>query len=128
MAKQNYLVPGTDLIIEKGTEIAIPFDAIQHDAEIYPNPDKFDPDRFTPEELAKRHPCSFLPFGSGPRVCIGLRFAMIEMKLALTYLLLNFKFELDKLKTPVPLKPSLKHVLVQSNQGVYIRAKNYQNW
>ena len=47
--------------------------------------------RFSPEEKAKRDPLTFLPFGYGPRNCIGMRFALIEIWLTLAYLLRDFK-------------------------------------
>ena len=48
--------------------------------------------RFTPEEKAKRHPLAHLAFGWGPRNCIGMRFALLEMKLALISVLRKYKF------------------------------------
>ena len=47
--------------------------------------------RFTPEEKAKRHPCAYLPFGHGPRNCIGMRFALLEVKMTLISILQKYR-------------------------------------
>ncbi|GFT67942.1 cytochrome P450 3A8 [Nephila pilipes] len=51
------------------------------------------PWRFTPEERAKRSPYVFMPFGTGPRNCVGMRFALVEVKVCLAYVLSNFKIK-----------------------------------
>ena len=61
----------SDLVVEKGLQIMLPILAIHRDPKYYPNPDKFDPERFSEEEKNKRPQCSFIPFGEGPRICIG---------------------------------------------------------
>lgn len=71
VATQDYQVPGESLIIEKGQKIVIPSFSIHHDPKYYPNPNDFDPDRFTAEEKSKRPNGTFIPFGDGPRQCIG---------------------------------------------------------
>lgn len=67
MAQANYKVPDTQITIEKGMSVVIPVYAIHHDSNYYPEPEKYDPQRFTPEETKKRHPMSWLAFGEGPR-------------------------------------------------------------
>lgn len=66
-ASRDYKVPNTNLTIRKGTLTMIPTYAIHNDAEIYPEPLKFDPERFNDENKRNRHPMAFLPFGDGPR-------------------------------------------------------------
>jgi cytochrome P450 family 6 len=60
---KDYKVPGKDLIIEKDLNLMLPMHAIHNDPEYFPEPDKFDPERFSPEAIKNRNPFTFLPFG-----------------------------------------------------------------
>jgi len=61
--KEDYNVPNSDLVIPKGTGVSIPIHAIQTDPQYYPDPFKFDPERFSEENKRNRHPMTHLPFG-----------------------------------------------------------------
>lgn len=69
---KEYKLPNTNIIIEKDIPVMIPIFAIHNDPEYYPNPERFYPERFSPENKTSRHHFSFLPFGEGPRICIGI--------------------------------------------------------
>lgn len=72
---------------KKGVTVAFPIWAIHHDPEFFPEPDDFKPERFLSQEGTTIQPFAYIPFGEGPRKCIGLRFAMVQMKIALAKLL-----------------------------------------
>ncbi|KAK1132499.1 hypothetical protein K0M31_013882 [Melipona bicolor] len=89
----DHTFPGTKISIPKGQQVFIPVYAIQMDPEIYPNPQVFDPERFTDNNAKSRHPMFFLPFGDGPRNCIGARFGKNQSKMAVITVLSKFKVE-----------------------------------
>lgn len=68
---RDYKLPNSNYTIKKGQLLRIPLLGIHRDAEYYPDPEKFDPERFSDEQKSKRHPIVFMPFGEGPRICIG---------------------------------------------------------
>lgn len=68
---EPYTFAGSKVTIPKDMKVWIPAYAIQRDPDIYPDPDTFDPERFDEESIKSRHPSFYLPFGDGPRNCIG---------------------------------------------------------
>ena len=77
--------------IPKGGGVFISPYVIHHDPRFWDNPEKFDPERFTEEQVEARHKYAYLPFGAGPRKCIGNTFALTETQLILATLLPRFK-------------------------------------
>lgn len=80
------------MTIPKNSGVQVPVYQLHHDPEFWTNPELFDPERFLPGN-ASHDPMSFQPFGSGPRNCIGMRFALLEAKMALARVLRLFKLE-----------------------------------
>lgn len=82
--------------VAAGTPVYVPVYAVHRHELIWDRPDAFDPDRFAPELTRTRHRGAYLPFGAGPRICIGASFALIEAVVIFATLLRALKF------TPVP--------------------------
>lgn len=68
---KKYLVPNTNLFIEQGTQVIIPIKGIHYDQEYYEDPENFNPERFSKENIESRNIYTHMPFGKGPRMCIG---------------------------------------------------------
>ena len=105
--------------IPGGTEILFPIYAMHRDPNSWPNPEKFDPERFRGPAKDTRHAFQFLPFGAGPRNCIGMRFALMEIKIALVKILMKYRFERSP-ETQVPLSVGIGFTLM-AKDGVLVR-------
>lgn len=79
-----------DYTIPKGTTIDVFIYALHRDPKVFPDPERFDPMRFLPENISKRHSHAFIPFSAGSRNCIGQRFAAMELKIVISTILHNF--------------------------------------
>ncbi|NWV68791.1 CP3AC protein, partial [Malurus elegans] len=88
--------------IPEGMVVLIPAFVLHRDPQYWPEPDEFRPERFSKENKEGIYPYTFLPFGAGPRNCIGMRFALLVVKVAMVVLLQNFSFRTCK-ETPIPL-------------------------
>lgn len=89
--------------IPKDTLVGIPTYVLCRDPQLWESPDEFRPERFSPESKSKINQYIFMPFGLGPRNCIGMRFALMIMKLLIVKLLQNFSMETCK-ETQIPLE------------------------
>lgn len=88
--------------LDIGTSVLIPTFGIHRDPKLFPDPDKFDPERFSDENKSNIKQYTYQPFGIGPRFCIGTRFALMETKLVYFHLLSKFEIIPSK-KTKIPL-------------------------
>ena len=107
-ATANDVIEGFE--IRKGTIVFLPMYELHRNPEFWHNPLSFDPSHFTPENVKNRPKFAYLPFGAGPRICIGQQFALIEMQLILASLLKRFTFVPDDTHNPkmfplITLKP-----------------------
>jgi cytochrome P450 len=88
--------------VKPGETVMIPVYAIHRHRLLWDDPDAFDPGRFAPDAAAGRHRAAFLPFGAGPRICIGMGFATMEATIILATLLARLSFALPQGWRPTP--------------------------
>jgi cytochrome P450 len=105
--------------IPAGTPVLIAPLGTHHRPELWPDSQRFLPDRFLPEQESQRHRYAFIPFSAGPRVCIGNHFAMMEAQLVLTTLLRNYEFSLPEGTVVVPEIDSA----LRPKEGLHMRIK-----
>ncbi|KAG5892443.1 hypothetical protein JTB14_009851 [Gonioctena quinquepunctata] len=115
----DYKVPGCDVVIEKDTMCIIPVLGLHFDPEYYPDPQKFDPERFSEENKKSIPQFAWLPFGEGPRICLGLRFGMVQAKIGLVSLLRNHKVSLNE-RTISPIVYQKTAVLAHAKGGIWV--------
>ncbi|XP_075165623.1 cytochrome P450 6a9-like [Haematobia irritans] len=121
LALEDYTVPGNSrYVIKKGMPVLIPAGAIHRDERFYPNPLEFNPENFSGDKMAHRDSILYLPFGEGPRNCIGLRFGKMQAVVGLAVLLKNFKFSICE-KTEDPLTFCKQSFLISTDKGIYLQ-------
>uniref|UniRef100_A0A1B6CXI7 Cytochrome P450 n=2 Tax=Clastoptera arizonana TaxID=38151 RepID=A0A1B6CXI7_9HEMI len=119
---KDYKVPGSDLVIEKGISVYIPIYSIHRDPAYYTDPEVFDPDRFHDLSVQEREVGTFIPFGEGPRFCIGSEFSILLVKLALVQILSKYSFSAcSKTKVPVEFTTNSNYLSVKS--GIWLKVE-----
>ncbi|XP_070493748.1 probable cytochrome P450 6a13 [Chironomus tepperi] len=123
--RTTYKVPGTELVIPDGTIIQINLYSLQRDPEYFPDPEKFDPERFSDENARNIKPFTNLPFGEGPRNCLGMRFGMMQSKIGITKVIKNFIVSpCEKTSIPIKLKPSSP--FLSPENGMWLNMKKIE--
>lgn len=79
------------MVIPRGTNVFVSVQELHCNPEIFEDPHKFNPERFLPQNKTPSMAWAWQPFGAGPRNCIGMRFAQMEIKIALAKLLTKYK-------------------------------------
>ncbi|KAJ8938250.1 hypothetical protein NQ318_001783 [Aromia moschata] len=97
--EEDYNIPDVDLRLPKGTFVFVSIFGIHHDLDNFPDPEKFNPDRFSEENMKFVKPNTYLPFGYSLRRDIGIRLTTTQIKLGLLNILSSFSVSLDKSHT-----------------------------
>lgn len=122
---EDYRIPGSNVTIEKGTSILVPNFSLHRDERFYPDPLKFDPTRFFSENRSGKtmNEMPYLPFGDGPRTCIGKRIGQMSIRVGLVSLLQNHEVEIDDRHIGKELKFQPGALILTPATGVYLKFK-----
>jgi cytochrome P450 len=86
--------------VPRGSIMVVSPHLTQRHPDLWPDPERFDPERHAPGQAERRHRYSWFPFGSGPHVCIGSAFALLEMKIAVAMIARRFRLSLQRPAQP----------------------------
>uniref|UniRef100_A0A8C2ISA3 Thromboxane-A synthase n=1 Tax=Cyprinus carpio TaxID=7962 RepID=A0A8C2ISA3_CYPCA len=113
-------------LLPKGSSLEISAGYLHYDPEHWTEPEKFIPERFTPEAKASRHPFVYLPFGAGPRSCVGMRLAQLEIKMALLHIFRRFNvMACEDTEVPLELK---SHTTLGPKNGILVKITKRENF
>ncbi|XP_076029310.1 cytochrome P450 6k1-like isoform X1 [Oratosquilla oratoria] len=114
---REYTIPGTAITLKKDMLVHVPIWTLNRDPEIWEDPETYRPERFLPENKNPDQTFAFHTFGQGPRNCVGMRFALLEIKLAMAHLLL----QMELLEVPGhdrPLELEVKPGVILAKDGI----------
>jgi len=117
-------VVGGGIKVPAGGLVSVPIWLLHRNPQYYPNPEKFIPERFSAEEKNSRSPLCFLPFGAGPRNCLAMRLAMLEVKVVMLHILRHHRFVTTP-DTQVPLELA-KFGLLKAENGIHIKLEEWR--
>ncbi|XP_049788189.1 cytochrome P450 6k1-like [Schistocerca cancellata] len=117
---EPYKIPDSDVVVDKGTGIVISLFGLHYDPEHFPDPERYDPERFSEEMKAKRHPYVYLPFGDGLHSCIGMRLGLLQTKVGLVNILSKCSVRLTE-KTARHITYNTRSILLLPTEGIELR-------
>ncbi|XP_052863635.1 cytochrome P450 6a22-like [Anopheles cruzii] len=117
----DYEIDGVGTV-PRDTLFVVPVYAIHHDPEYYPEPEVYNPDRFAAQP-ADAKPLTFLPFGHGPRHCLGEHFGLMLVKVGLVSLLRTFHFSLDTGRMPASISFKPRSLVLAPTSGMYLNVE-----
>uniref|UniRef100_A0A8C8FPV3 unspecific monooxygenase n=1 Tax=Oncorhynchus tshawytscha TaxID=74940 RepID=A0A8C8FPV3_ONCTS len=123
VAKKTVEING--IVIPKNCVVLVPTWTLHRDPEIWSDPEEFKPERFSKENKESIDPNTYMPFGAGPRNCIGMRFALIMIKLAMVEILQSFTFSVCD-ETEIPLELD-KQILLIPKRPIKLRLEPRSN-
>ncbi|OXA59143.1 cytochrome P450 4c3 [Folsomia candida] len=105
-------------ILPKGISVAVADYFLHRDSNVFSDPEVFDPMRFSPENSAGRNPFAYVPFSAGPRNCIGQKFALLEEKVVLSKLFMNYNFQSVLKRIDVKMVPD---IILRPCEGIKVK-------
>lgn len=123
---KDYNIPGTEITVESGTPVLIPAMALHKDPKYYPNPEEFIPERFNATNRSGKTFLDqpYLPFGDGPRICIGIRLGKMQTKTGLVLMLQKHRYELAARHIGQQLRMQNNAFLLAIDGGLELIARN----
>ncbi|GJQ82526.1 hypothetical protein Trydic_g14511 [Trypoxylus dichotomus] len=125
---ESYTLPkarddASELTVEVGTPVIIPAYSLHNDEKHFPNPQQFDPERFFGTNKNGIEKYAYIPFGQGPRICLGMRFAILQTKVAMIKLVQNFKLSVNYTRTKLPIRLHPHGIILAAKDSLWINFK-----